>query len=366
MNFQLSIPVSIELCSKKDKNSWNDFVLKNKNSNLYHFFEWKQIIEKTYGHKTYYLKAVDNNGKIRGILPLAYLKSLIFGKKLISLPYFDIGGILADNIETEKKLLEFSIELFKKLKADCLEIREKKESEYLKEAIFNKYKFEKKEYFIKNTSSDKARMVLNLPQKSTYLFNSYKSKFKNDIKKPFRENLKFKIGGKELLDDFYSIFSVNMRDLGSPVHSKSLFENILELFNEKARIGIVYQEKKALACIFTIGHKKTLSNPWASSLKEYRHLNTNIFQYWKMLEYACLNGYELFDFGRSAPLDNTFKFKKKWGAKPEKLFWYNFSMENSSLESEKSKFGGMVKYWQKIPVSVTQIAGPQIRKNIGL
>jgi len=34
--------------------------------------------------------------------------------------------------------------------------------------------------------------------------------------------------------------------------------------------------------------------------------------------------------------------------------------------SEKSKFDKAIHYWQKLPVPVTKILGPMIRKHIGL
>ena len=66
---------------------------------------------------------------------------------------------------------------------------------------------------------------------------SFKSKFRTKIKKPKKMGLNFRIGGVELLDNFYEVFLVNMRDLGSPVHSKKIIQNIFEEFSEKSIRG---------------------------------------------------------------------------------------------------------------------------------
>lgn len=345
------------------KDLWNDFVLSRSDSCLYQLIEWKEIIEKTYNHKTFYAMAVDKNSCIKGVLPLVQIKSLVFGHKLISLPYFDMGGILADNKDAFQKLIEYGFEKLESLNAQSLELRDIRSSDYKEK---EPYKSLKNGFYTSDLAEDKAVMRLDLPENSEELFNSYKSKFRNDIRKPFRNGLEFKIGGRELLNDFYHIFSVNMRDLGSPVHSFRLFENIFSSFQEKAQIGAVYKDNKPVAAIFTIGFRDILANPWASALREYRRLNVNIFQYWKMLEYGCDNKYKIFDFGRSAPEDSTFKFKKKWGAVPYPLVWENFSIKYKEKISEKSKFGKFIKYWQKTPVFITKAVGPPIRKNIGL
>ena len=91
--------------------------------------------------------------------------------------------------------------------------------------------------------------------------------------------------------------------------------------------------------------------------------------YWSMLEYACDNGYKYFDFGRSTPEEGTYRFKEQWGAKPTPLHWHYLSIGNNKPEQdllEHSKLDNAVKYWMKLPVSITKIFGPMIRKHIGL
>ena len=118
-----------------------------------------------------------------------------------------------------------------------------------------------------------------------------------------------------------------------------------------------------------MGFKDTLENPWASALKEYSRLSPNMLLYWSMLEYACDNGFSYFDFGRSSPDEGTYKFKEQWGSKPTPLHWYYISLNNQPIDeetSEKAKFEKAIRYWQKLPVPVTEIVGPMIRKHIGL
>ena len=88
-----------------------------------------------------------------------------------------------------------------------------------------------------------------------------------------------------------------------------------------------------------------------------------------MLEYASDNGFKHFDFGRSTPNEGTYKFKKQWGSEAKQLYWHYISLKGKPISqdsSEKSKFNKAIQYWQKLPVCVTQIIGPMIRKHIGL
>ena len=343
---------------------WDKYVYDRPGGTLYHLFSWKIVIEKAYGHKTYYLAAVNSGSPniLTGVLPLIHLKHFIFGNSLISIPFFDLGGILADNEATEKALLDEAIKLGKSLKVDKIELRQ-----VHSHSCFENLNFANS--VTRTLKTHKVRMLLKMPESSEVLMKSFKSKLRSQIKKPIKEGLESKIGGMELVDAFYKVFLINMRDLGSPVHSKKLLENVLKQFSEHTKIVIVHKDNKPYAASIISGFRETLENPWASSLKQYSRLSPNMLLYWTMLEYACNNGYQYFDFGRSTPEEGTYKFKQQWGAQPEPLHWILIFLNGRFIDeqaSEKSRFNLAIQCWQKLPVPVTGILGPMIRKNIGL
>ncbi|MGD9579096.1 MAG: GNAT family N-acetyltransferase, partial [Syntrophorhabdus sp.] len=219
------------------------------------------------------------------------------------------------------------------------------------------------------TRSHKVRMLLDLPDSADKLMNSFKAKLRSQIKKPMKEGLAVKIGGGELLKDFYRVFARNMRDLGSPAHSNKLMMHVLCEFSKDARIVIVYRENHPLASSLIIAFNSMLENPWSSSLREFSHLSPNMLLYWRMLEYACNNGLTCFDFGRSTPNEGTYRFKEQWGATPSPLYWHYILLNGHQLSEapdDKSRFAALINYWQKLPVSVSRFVGPPIRKHIGL
>jgi len=278
-----------------------------------------------------------------------------------------MGGILADDIEMEKALLSEAAKIANKLKANNIELRHTQPFTWkIEESSQSGLSCLK---IHTATKSHKVRMLLELPDSSEVLMKSFKSKLRSQIKKPLKEGLKTKIGGLELLDDFYNVFSINMRDLGSPVHYKKIVKHVLGEFPEKSRIVMIYKDDEPLACSIIVGFRDTLENPWASALRQYSRLSPNMLLYWSMLEYASDNGFKYFDFGRSSPDEGTYKFKQQWGAKPTPLHWHYISLNNQPINedtSEKSKFEKTIQYWKKLPVPVTRVIGPRIRKYIGL
>jgi serine/alanine adding enzyme len=372
-----------------DHRLWDSYVKNHPDGTLYHMSGWKNVIERSYRHKTYYLIAVKPEGSINpinpinsinsivGILPLVHIKHVLFGNSLISIPYFDLGGILADDGKTEKDLLTEAIKLGRGLGADTIELRNTRpfkltdqDHPFALDSILKGHAKRApgqpdKEY---EKYPCKVRMLLELPESAEVLLNSFKSKLRSQIRKPIKEGLTAKIGGIELLDDFYSIFAENMRDLGSPVHSITIIRSVLEFFSEQARIFIVYKGSQPLGCSVVVGFNKILENPWASSLRKYSRLAPNMLLYWKMIEYACENGFDVFDFGRSTPDEGTYKFKRQWGAQPVSLHWCHIPVQQDLQPAvvENRIYHFAVETWKRLPVFVTKIIGPGIRKYIGL
>lgn len=370
--------MEIEIITANSSNSsaWDQYVDNNPEATLYHRYGWKEVVERTYGHKTYCLMAVKKQKKttgaedcVVGILLLIHLKHIIFGNQLVSMPYFDMGGILADNTTAEIALLSKAVTLGKKLKAGNIELRHKQPLSCLSDDSRNKSVWNNTDRIQCSKRSDKVRMLLDLFDTPEEMMKSFKSKLRSQIKKPIKAGLKATVGGPELLEDFYRVFLVNMRDLGSPVHSNRLMRNIFELFPNESRMVVVYKADEPVASSLIVGIGETLENPWASSLRQYSRLSPNMLLYWTMLEYACDHGYKYFDFGRSTPGEGTYKFKAQWGAVSHQLHWHYIYLNgriHDKETTEQTKFDRAIQYWKKLPVPVTRIIGPMIRKYISL
>ncbi len=375
----------IKYAGNADRELWNGYVCKHPEASLFHLFGWRDAIHRTYGHTTYYLMLVASDGgasttprhaergghsaeSILGVLPLVHFKHAIFGNRLVSLPFVDGGGLLASSREAEEILLSEVIRLGRELGAARIELRHERLLASCNDASAFSKENARKPLKV-GTKSNKVRMLLNLPESSELLMGSFKSKLRSQINRALKEGFASRMGGLELLEDFYRVFLVNMRDLGSPVHSVELMRNVLGEFAERSRIFVVYKSEEPVASALVVGLEKVLRNPWASSLRKYASLSPNMLLYLRMLEYACDNGYRIFDFGRSTRGEGTYKFKEQWGAVPVPLYWHYISLDGKLPDPERSeaeRFEMGTHYWRKLPLIVTKIIGPSIRKHISL
>lgn len=342
--------MSIHFYQDEDESRWNGYVNESSKSECYHQVGWKDVIEGSFGHKTFYLMSESREGNVNGLLPLVQIKSVLFGRYMASLPYFNYGGVLADDEDIREKLLDEAVRIASEEGAEHLELRHTVNFEGELKA-----------------KTSKVSMHLPLPASSDELWKSLSSKLRSQVKRPEKEKMYVQIGRDEELDSFYRVFCENMRDLGTPVYPIRFFRNILDSFPESTWIATVYKKSQPVASGFLVGFKKRLEIPWASSLRIYNRFSPNMLLYWRSLEFACNSGYTVFDFGRSTPGEGTYRFKKQWGAKPHQLYWHYWlknggSMPEVNPHNPKYKFA--IKMWRKLPLSVTKMIGPLIAKNL--
>lgn len=307
-----------------------------------------QFIESTHGHATRYLCAVASDGTVAGVLPAAQLKSRLFGNFLVSLPYFNYGGVLADSPEIARTLIAEADRWRQQCKARSLEMRFCQD---------NRLGYPQR--------TDKVAFWLSLPTREVDLWDSFQPKLRAQIRRGEREMSGFEIGGEDLLDDFYRVFAINMRDLGTPVYSKAFFRNLLRTLDGLSWLVIVRIEGRAVGCAFLTGYGDRMEIPWASTLKSQNHTGINMIMYWKVLAFAIEKGFKVFDFGRCSHDAGTYRFKQQWGAQPLPLYWDYLLPDGQSLPAlnpDNPRFRLMIAVWQRLPVWLTRLIGPPIVK----
>src|SRR4030042_2677370 len=243
--------ITIKFYNVHDRERWDSYVLNHPSGTFFHLIGWKTVIEKTFHHKSYYLIAEGNGGTaapqnitsatnsvnsgvglnpqakrssnvIHGILPLFSVKSFLFCKSLVSLPFAAYGGILADNQEVVHQLFEKAKEITRSEGLDYLELRNRDGG------IENLPSKELYVFFRRGIFEDLESNMMGIPRKSRRM-----------VRQGEKAGLTYKFGREELLPEFYEIFARSYHRLGSPVFSIKLFKNLLRELKEQANILIL-------------------------------------------------------------------------------------------------------------------------------
>ncbi|HZN35756.1 MAG TPA: FemAB family XrtA/PEP-CTERM system-associated protein [Pirellulaceae bacterium] len=311
---------------------------------------WLRVLHSALGHSPYLLCAEEGQQNT-GVLPLAVVQSALFGRFLVSLPYVNSAGIVADSAAAAGRLLDRAVQLADELNVRYLELRNEQQSTHAS---------------LEHKNDSKVLMRLPLPATPEKLLASFKSKLRSQIRSGEKHNFDVRFGGRELLADFYAVFSRNMRDLGTPVYSRRLFEAILELFAEQAELCVLRLAERPVAAALLLHHAETTEVPSASSLRAYNSTNANMVMYWHLLKRAVERGQAVFDFGRSTVDSGTYRFKEQWGAEPSPSVWQYYLRRGSigDLRPDNARFSLAIRAWQRLPVWLTRLIGPPIVRGI--
>ncbi len=327
--------------------AWNAYVDRHAQASLYHDYRWRKVIEDSFGHECFYFVAKDEQGNIRGVLPLMRLRSRLFGDFAISVPFFNYGGPLADSESICAQLLDHAAAYARDLQLKHLEIRATHS--------INTWP----------ARTDKASMIRALPKTGAQLDEEIGAKVRAQIKRARQENIEIHSGHLDLLDDFYRVFAINMRDLGTPVYGKNFFRNILVALPTQSHIVIVRLNGKPVAAAFLLGYRDMMEIPWASTLRSVNALNMNMLLYRAVLGFCIDKGYAFFDFGRSSIDAGTYRFKRQWGAQPLQHYWHYWlpgGGDLPALKPDSPKFKLLIAAWQRLPVPISKLIGPHIVK----
>ncbi len=338
-------PAQTRISVERELPDWKGYLSSNQDATVYHDPRWGQVMKDVYGCEPFFLTA-RRGGSVVGVFPLVGQRSLLFGSRLCSLPYFDASGILADDGQTAMALLAKAKELRKEEGYAALEVRQLTPCA------------EKTP-----TRTDKVTLWLDIPEGSEAMWKQLKTKMRTKVRKVQKNDLELHTGGIEFLEDFHDVYSRRMRDLGSPPHGKRIFELIINEFPEEVRLFVVRGEGSVLAASFTLTDRWGLHVPWSASDTRLAYLGANRFLYWEMLSYAAQEEAGRFDFGRSTAKSGTYNFKREWGAKAVQLYWHYFLDEGKNIpefSADSGKYKLMVECWKKLPLSVTRTLGPWI------
>ncbi len=339
-------PDAIEECQEQAR--WDDFVEGHPDATGYHLWAWRGIFERAFGHRTMYLLA-SRDGLTTGVLPLVSFRSLLFGRFLVSLPFVNYGGVLANDDSSANALVARAASMARQEHARHVELRHRA-----------------RRFEALTPKEHKVSMLLPLSAAAEPMWSALDRKVRNQVRKAEKSGLVAESAGIERLDEFYRVYARNMRDLGTPVYARRFFEDILRTFPERARLVIVHHGRLPMAAGLTWRWRDTIEVPWASSLRAYSSMSPNNLLYWTIIRRAIADGARVLDFGRSTPNEGTFHFKKQWGAEPLPLCWeYDLLGGPMPDQSPKNgKFRLAIATWKRLPLAVTNLVGPILVRSI--
>jgi serine/alanine adding enzyme len=349
---------------------WDAFVATQPGGTAAHSHAWRVIIERVYGHDCPYLLTRDQNARITGVLPLVDVRSLPFGRFLVSMPYLSAGGPLG-NADAVDRLTRAALSLAQQRRARLVEFR-------CLEPLATHTAMNGNGGAARN--DEKVACALRLPDTTETLWTQLGGKLRSQIRRPQKEGIEVRFGDQEI-EPFFRVFARNMRDLGSPPHPLRFFQVLRDEFAERPGNRAIGQSGSRgvgvwFACAYLRGEpiaggcaltwQGEIEMTWASALREHNALAPNMLLYWAFMERAVSHGFQRFNFGRCTPGTGSHKFKLQWGASDEPLYWHRWPDHEhaSTPRQDRGSMAMAARMWRHVPVPIANLIGARLRGGI--
>ena len=333
---------------ESDITRWDAFVDHHSDATFFHKAGWREVIEKAFGHRCYYLMAEDGN-EVVGILPLARVHSRLFHDALISTPFCVYGGPVARDDSVLDALLDASGNLARKLGVQYVELRQLRSSrpEWPNKSLYVTFRRE--------LSEDHDANMKAIPRKQRAV-----------IRKGIEAGLDVRADTDG--NDFYRAYSESVRNLGTPVFSRRYVRTLLQVFRTETEILTVRHGDIPVSSVLSFYFRDQVLPYYGGGTMAARDLKAYDLMYWELMRRAADRGVRLFDFGRSKRDTGSYSYKVHWGFEPEPLH-YEYDLVKADdipdVSPVNPKYERFIRLWRRLPLPVSQLLGPPLARSLG-
>ncbi|WP_130324712.1 FemAB family XrtA/PEP-CTERM system-associated protein [Sphingomonas sp. BK036] len=321
------------------------FVAVTEGATPFHLPQWSRAVQEGCGQRAHYLLSEDAGGAIIGVLPLTEMRSLLFGRALVSTGFGVDGGVLGASIEP---LAAGAWNLALRLGCPSVELRGG--------AAPDGWASDDTSYlgFARDLAVDEAAELLAIPRKQ-----------RAEVRRSLGLDLEIVTGNdRVLLAEHYRIYAESVRNLGTPVFPANLFRCVASTMD--ADVLTVRHHGVAVASVLSLYFNGTVYPYWGGGTDAARALRANDRMYFALMAHARAKGCTRFDFGRSKTDTGAAAFKKNWGFTPEpRLYAKRSDGPAREVNPLNPKYALMVRTWKRLPLWAATAAGPWISRGLG-
>jgi FemAB-related protein (PEP-CTERM system-associated) len=332
-----------------DERRWEQFVERCPSATFFHRAGWRDILENIFHHRCHYLLA-ERNGDVCGVLPLAEMKSRLFGHALVSLPFCVYGGPAASDAAAERALIDAAAELARNLRVAHLELRNRsvKCPGWPQQDLYATFR--------KPIEVDCDANLLAIPRKQRAM-----------VRKGIARGLRSEIDSTP--ERFFELYADNVHRHGTPPLAKRYFARLMETFTGNCEVlTVCAPDGEPVSAVMSFYFKSEVLPYYAGDTESARELAANDFKYWELLRRACERGIKVFDYGRSKRGSGSYAFKKNWGFEPVPLAYEYALLARHTVPQNNPanpSFSALISIWRRMPRPVVNALGPIIVRNLG-
>lgn len=345
----LATPVTVRAATAADRAHWNAYVFRHPAATFFHRFEWSGVLERAFGHASHYLIA-ERARQVVGVLPLAEMRSLLFGHALVSTPFCVYGGVLADDTTARLALEAAAIARGERLGVDHLEFRNAApvHEDWQRKDLYVTFRREL-------AADDEAELNL-IPRKA-----------RAEVRKGLKNGLTAEVCHEP--GEWYDLYAESLRNLGTPVFHRDYASVLLETFGEDCEVLILRAaDGTPLTSVLSFYFRGDVLPYYGGGGAAARSTGAHDLMYYEVMRRARTRGCTAFDFGRSKRGTGSHAFKRNMGFTETPLH-YEYRLvaarEMPNLSPTNPKYSLLINAWQRLPLWASKLVGPPLARSLG-
>lgn len=330
---------------------WDSLLPASDQASFFHTACWARVLSQTYGYKARYFTIIDS-GQIVGLMPVMEIKSLLTGKRGVSLPFTDICVPLAADRDTFATLLKESVAFGRQAGWSHLEFRGVT-SWMPSEPVFS-------EHFVH---------ALELSVDEAELSARFKSSVRRNIRKSKKEGVTVRLAHSLWsMAAYYQLHCGTRRYHGLPPQPWSFFKKMHEhiIGTGKGFVALAQFQNRWIAGAVFVQHRDQAIYKYGASDIRFQRLRPNNLVMWEALRWCCRNNIRRVSFGRTGlKNEGLLRYKTGWGAVEDRLLYHRLDMRSNRFIGTEVNPKASFAVFKSLPLPMLRLAGRFLYRHVG-
>jgi FemAB-related protein (PEP-CTERM system-associated) len=330
-----------------NREAWDRYVQGRPEAWVTHDSGWALEVVRALGHEPSSLLAIDGEGKVRGVLPLAARRSLLFGNSLVSLPGANWCGLVADAPDVAGELASEAVRQAAQAGLAHVELRG---GGALPEPFAAGGRF--------------CRFPIELPGGSV---PEPDKQTRRRLRRAGEAGLTVEFDACDL-NAFYRVYLAAMARLGSPPFGRDFFEALAQALGPRLKVLLVRaSDGEVVAADLLAVWKGLASSLFAGATRRGRELQADLVAIQEGLRHAARLGCGCYDLGRSTAGSGGQTFKEHFGARAVPLAYWRHSTGGATapeLDPTRPLWLAARATWRLLPGGLQARLGPRIARHL--
>lgn len=335
--------------------AWNAYVESHADSTIYHLFAWRRIFERSFGYRSWLLIARnDSDGTIRGVLPLYRVQGL-FGRRLVSVPFRDRGGLLWSTPEAFQALIAEARKVA--LEAGASSVTLKTITPYPQQLVESASLREHQHWI--HSAVDLRDLTADA------LWQRIGDKNRNMVRQAQRGGLHCALLPREesSIRRWYELHVATQKRLGVPPFPLGFFTRLsAELEPHQTAIFGVSAGGQLVAATILLLHGKTAIYGYSASGAGGQQHRANDLMLHTVMLWLIEHDYHYFDMGSDSPRQESLLFfKRKWLGAQRPIPYYYWGVDTPPIVDSSDNIYRLARaLFSRLPTPVLKIVGSKI------